>query len=279
MEKFIAELEREQEKKVIQIETMDGDNLKKALEASHLLGEGIYRLKEFVVNYKFKDDDEEIQFFKVIKPRLCSHMIYYRKVYNFEMNRPVGAVDVQRAYIKKELAQIQDYIDTRLDFYRYYRSGSTYLDNCYFMRFNPDMDLYLDSSFFERDPLFSTNCDDKVAKILANDQFEVFLKSEFENLENYKPNPGDAIYPKVGIRLEAKKTDIIELIYALHSIGSFGSASLKSVVNFIEAVFTIELGNYSRTFAEMKLRNDPAPFLRRMKNGLLERMGRNKRNK
>jgi len=50
-------------------------------------------------------------------------VIYYRKMYNFEMNRPVGDADVQKAYVKEKLTQTQEYIDTRRDFYRYYRSG------------------------------------------------------------------------------------------------------------------------------------------------------------
>ena len=119
------------------------------MEASHLLCEGIFRLKEFIISYTFKDTEEEIYFFKVIKPRLCSHVIYYRKIYNFGMNRPVGDADVQKAYVKEKLTQIQEYIDTRLDFYHYYRSGSIYLDECYFTRFNVDLDLYLDTSFFD----------------------------------------------------------------------------------------------------------------------------------
>lgn len=276
MNNFVEELEKKQQKILASIEAMDADNLKRALEASHLLGAGIYQLKEFTRNYNFETTEEEIIFFKHLKPRLCSHVIYYRKVYNFEMNRPVGDKEVQRKYICKELSNIQEYKALRLDFYRYYRDGSTHLDERYFTRFNTDMDMYLDTSFFERDPLFSTNCDDKVAKIFANDQFEVFLNTELEDIDAYSPRPGDAIYPKVGIKIKAHKTDIIELLYALHAIGSFGAASFKSVVEFIQTVFNIDLGNYTSTFCEMKIRNEPTPFLNRLIKDLLEKMGRKK---
>lgn len=274
MNKFISRLEKKQEKILARIETMDADNLKKALDASQLLGEGIYQLKEFTRTYIFKDTDSEIDFFKNIKPRLCSHVIYYRKVYNFEMNRPVGDKEVHREYICKELSNLQEYKELRLDFYRYYRDGSTYLDERYFTRFNTDMDMYLDTSFFERDPFFSTNCDDKVAKIFANDQFEVFLKSELERIDTYSPLPGDAIYPKVGIRLEANNIDILEVLLALHCYGSFGDIPKKCVIDFFEVVFNRNFGNYTRTFSEMKSRNDPVAFLNKLIDALLEHMKR-----
>lgn len=54
------------------------------------MGDAFQRLRDFITNYTFKSEAEEIEFFKVIKPRLYHRLIYYRKVYNIEMNRPVG---------------------------------------------------------------------------------------------------------------------------------------------------------------------------------------------
>lgn len=48
------------------------------------------------------------------------------------MNRPVSGPDSVKAYLNRELDNIQDYNHKRLDFYRYYRSGASYLDNVYF---------------------------------------------------------------------------------------------------------------------------------------------------
>lgn len=41
------------------------------------------------------------------------------------MNRPVSGPDSVKAYLNRELDNIQDYNHKRLDFYRYYRSGAS----------------------------------------------------------------------------------------------------------------------------------------------------------
>ncbi len=140
----------------------------KSLEASRVLADAFKQLKLFVMSHNFKNDDDEISFFKEIKPRLCFRLIYYRKVYNIEMNRPIG-IDKQREYLCDILNDINKYNSKRLDFIRYYRSGSTHLDTLYFLRDSTDAEQYLETFYHELDPKFSTNCDFKVAKILSND--------------------------------------------------------------------------------------------------------------
>jgi hypothetical protein len=274
MKVFVDKLEKEIEARLQVVETMEADMLKKALEASHILGNAFDRLKEFIVSYEFRDAEEEIHFFKNVKPRLCAHLIYYRAIYNIEMNRPVGSLEVQRTYLHKELEEIQDYINKRLDFYRYWRSGCTNLDEIYFMRDKTDMELYLESFYYELDPKFSTNYDFKVARIQANDMLQVFIQSELEALEETRYKNNDVDRYQLHIRLNAKKTDIIELLYGLDTINFFGEISLKRVTALVEKEFNIDLGNISRTFAEMKSRNTPTPFLDKMRDSLLKRMGR-----
>lgn len=109
------------------IELSDLNILKKSLEASLVLGDAFQQLREFIDSHIFNNEAEEIEFFKVIKPRLYHRLLYYRKVYNIEMNRPVG-VDSQKAYLIDEIKAINRYNTKHSDFVRYYRSGMTHLD-------------------------------------------------------------------------------------------------------------------------------------------------------
>lgn len=183
MNEFINNLEKEIEKKLKKIESADLNIMKKSLEASQVLANAFQQVKEFIGSYTFKDEAEEIQFFKEIKPRLFYRLLYYRKVYNIEMNRPVG-VDSQRAYLIDEIKAINRYNTKRSDFVRYYRSGLTHLDSIYYLRGRIDTALYLESFHYERDPMFSTNCDFKVARLKANEMLMVYLNKELEALEN-----------------------------------------------------------------------------------------------
>lgn len=272
---FVDKLQKEVRKQIGQIEALDQNILKKSLDASHVLGDAFDRLKEFITGYTFTDEAEEILFFKEIKPKIFCHLIYYRKVYNIEMHRPVASVEAQKEYLKKKLDGIQDFNDKILDFYRYYRSGANYLDAAYFVRGKPDPEQYLETFYYERDPLFSTNADFKVAKIMANDMLQAYLLSEQELLDNYMQKPGLTSFPKVKLTWTGSKTDLIELIYALDTEGCFnnGKIPLIQIAAYLESVFNIELGNnIARNFYDMRIRQQPTPFLDRLQEEILKRM-------
>lgn len=273
MKEFVHKLEKETEARLRIVEMKEADMLKKSLVASHILGEAFNSLKKFILSYEFQDASEEIHFFKNVKPRLCARLIYYRTIYNIEMNRPLGSVEAQQKYFYKELEDIQDFTNKRLDFYRYWRSGKTSLDDIYFRRGKTDMELYMESFYYELDPIFSTNYDFKVARMLANDMLQIFIRSKLDALEESRRRISDNS-TKLNVSINAKKTDIIELLYALDTLNFFEEKSLTQVTTIVEDTFNINLGNVSRTFSEMKSRNIPTPFLDKMRESLLKRMGR-----
>lgn len=271
MKPFVSALEKEIVGRLKKIESSDLNILKKSLEASLVLGDAFQRLRDFITNYTFKSEAEEIEFFKVIKPRLYHRLIYYRKVYNIEMNRPVG-VESQKAYLIDEIKAINRYNTKRSDFVRYYRSGLTHLDSLYYLRGRIDTALYLESFHYERDPMFSTNADFKVAKLLANELLSAYLKGELEALEYVKTASTDSL-PSVRLTWQDSKTDLTELIYLLDSKRSFGNVPLSQLAAYIAKVFNIQLDtNLSRTFCDMKLRNNPTPWIDKAKQALLQRM-------
>jgi len=271
MRVFINSLEKEIENRLKGIEKSNLNVLKKSLEASLVLGDAFQRLRDFIDTHIFKSEAEEIEFFKVVKPRLYHRLIYYRKVYNIEMNRPVG-VDSQRAYLIDEIKAINRYNNKHSDFVRYYLSGMTHLDTLYYRRNRNDTALYLESFHYERDPKFSTNADFKVAKLLANELLSAYLKGELEALEYVKTASDDSL-PAVRLTWQDSKTDLTELIYLLDSKRSFGNVPLTQLAAYIANVFNTQLDtNLSRTFCDMKLRNNPTPWIDKAKQALLQRM-------
>lgn len=274
MVEYSLNLKREIDTELELIESKQEDVLKKSLEASVVIGGAFKKLKKFILNYSFKDDNEEIFFFKEIKPKLCYHLIYYRKIYNIEMNRPAGA-DAKKEYLKKELDAINEYTTKRLDFIRYYRSGSIHLDELYFLRNKLDNEQYLETFYYELDPEFSTNCDFKVAKILANDMLQIYLMQELELLDANSLKHLSSGFPLVKLTWKGSKTDLIEQLYSWDTDGVFEDVPLTQLSDYIQNVFNIRLDkNLSRAFSDMKIRAVPTPFLDRLKEALLKRMGR-----
>ena len=268
MNNFLQDLNKEITQQIRQIEVAERDVLKRAYSTALILAEANSRLKTFIIDYQFKDEQEEIYFFKHAKPFLVSQLIYYCQVYNIEMNRPVGGVAVQRDYLDKELENLQDYIERRPEFYGYYRLGSTHSDESYFTRDKFVMGRqYLEDTMSEREPKYSTNCDYKLSKIMANERLEILLKSQLDELERPQEETPQLIW-------NTKKTYLIELLYALDSFRAFGRMPLKQVVIVLQRLMGIDLGNISSAFAEMRIRNEPTPFLDALKEVLLHRMKR-----
>lgn len=273
---FTTSLREEVVQKIREIESGEPNILSRSLAASEMLEEVFGRLKSFVNAYTFTSEEEEIHFFKEIKPRIFCHLLYYHKVFNIEMNRPMGSLEAQADYLNRELADISLYISRRLDFYRYIRSGAVHLDRCYFLRGNGyGEDQYRDSFYFERDPVFSTAGDFKVAKILSYDLLQVYLREQLETLgDNRLLLAQTPLIPVDSPRWTAAKALLIEVLYAWDTMGVFdnGRISLRKLQKFIEMFFDIRLGNISRTFNEMKNRENPTRNLDEMRDALRRRM-------
>jgi len=275
MLEYVAKLRKETDNAIDGIESSDSNILKKSLEASHVLADAFDKLKKFILSYEFRDEAEEITFFKEIKPKFCYRLIYYRKLYNIEINRPVAGTCKQKEYLSDELDTINKYTNKRLDFVRYYRSGSTHLDSLYFLRGRVDTEQYLETFYYELDPNFSTNCDFKVAKIMANDMLSAYLMQEIELLNDNGMKFGSFNFPATKKTWMGSKTELQEQIYSWDSASSFGDVPLTQLYDYIQNVFNIQLdGNLSRAFGDLKIRNIPTPFLDKLKNALLKRMGR-----
>ena len=129
------------------------------------LQEVLGELKAFIITYRFASPEEEIHFFKAQKPHLVSKIIYYNTVYQTELRFPSGSIEVQKAYLRSEIDRISTFFQKNLSFYQYYRTKATYLDNKYFLRGKPDIQILVDNFHYETDPQFSTSYDFKTAKI------------------------------------------------------------------------------------------------------------------
>jgi hypothetical protein len=80
--------------------------------------------------------------------------------------------------------------------------------------------------------------------------------------------------PKTSLQWTAKKTDLIELLYALDAAGCFnsGKASLNQIAVYFEEIFNTDLSHFPRDFYEMRIRLDQMPFINKLKTLLKKRM-------
>ncbi|MCH5685523.1 RteC domain-containing protein [Niabella sp. W65] len=50
----------------------------------------LFSVKKYIIENEFKNDAEEIHFFRTIKPQILGKLIYYNKVYRIETTCPVS---------------------------------------------------------------------------------------------------------------------------------------------------------------------------------------------
>ncbi|WP_340154183.1 RteC domain-containing protein [uncultured Winogradskyella sp.] len=229
----------------------------------------IEEVKKHIQEKGFKDAEEEILFFKQLKPQLVSKLIFFNSIYKIETKRPRGGDKIIRKYLNIELSKIKRYFDANLEFYKYYRTNSTHLDNKYFVRGKHDIKLSLDTYYFEADHNFTTSHDYKVAKIIANDLIQVYLEDQLNN------NSQKRIWENPPLNWTGSKTSLIELIYSLHSQGSIdnGNADIKIIAKTFENMFNIDIGDFYHSYLELKARKmNRTKFLDSLRDALIKRM-------
>ena len=214
-------------------------------------------LRKHTVNYQFRDEAEEIYFFKELKPEVLSKYMYYNKIYVIESKFPTGSDVAQKEYLYNELNSLTFYFSRNLDFYQYYRSHSTMYDKYYFVRGKADIRLCADSAQFDKDPNFSTGYDYTVAKILANEMLRIYLNQRLQLLEKKQlTNDIKISLSDFKLKWTGTKSEAIEWGYGLFAAKTlnYGNATIKEVMAFVETAFDIELGDYYRTYLSLKNR-------------------------
>ncbi|HTF29300.1 MAG TPA: RteC domain-containing protein [Flavitalea sp.] len=225
-------------------------------------------------DYKFESKDDEIYFFKNIKPDFYKLLIYYHKVYSIEISKPVEIKRFQIEYYQSELIRVREFFQDNKFFYQYLRAGETDLDEKLFLRRKIWKGISRNLEDLHVHPEFSTGYDNIISRIQAYEMLVEYLNNSIVELQGNRPliEPTPAISK---LTWTESKTAMIELAYALQSAGVFngGNAELKQIVEFLEQSLNIELGNTSRTFQEILFRKTGYTiFLDKLKAKLLERI-------
>lgn len=251
----------------------------KALHMINFIRPLFEELRGYIHKYSFRDNEEEIYFFKNIKPLILSKLIYYNDIYTLELRKPNGNKEVVKEHYKKKQSAIVDFCNNNLDFYQYYRSKAIHLDKYYFLRGHENYKLCHNCGLLDRDPLFSTCCDHRVAKMLAYDMLEIYLHQRLQDVERTEViATSRASLPDNPFRWTGTKVAAIELGYAIYAAGVLnnGNADIKEIMTYIEASFKVDLGDYYRTYLTIRERKrDRTAFLNSLIEKLLRKMDEN----
>lgn len=233
-------------------------------------------IRERVTTVAFKDNLEEIYFFKFEKPEYYALKIYEVTLFGILNQRPVGTDEMLRVYYLEELAFIARFFKQYAFLYEYYRSGFTQMDELLFLREGMAPDVLL-PEFWELDPEFSTCGDYLFSKFIAYEGLREFILGELRIIEVRalavaSPLAGD----KKWFDWTGEIINLVELGYAIYLSRQLGKdkASLTEIFRWLEVSFGVEIGIPANRFREIKRRKrlSRTHYLDHMRKVLLDYM-------
>lgn len=233
------------------------------------------RLNIAISKHTFSSASEEIKFFKEIKPQFLSGIIFHLNCLQIESGKPKADEILQLKHFNRYIKLVNQYNKANKEFYQYYHSGATHLDNYYFRRGKKDPKIIIDSYVFNFDETLSATHEFKVAKLIAYEKLTHFLKNEISKINNPGIRKLYSTRSAGNFIWSDNKVDLVELIYGLYASQSLnnGKVDISELANFFQVHFNVELGDYYRRYLEIKGRkNNPTKFLDSMREALLKKM-------
>ncbi len=272
MEKFTTNLLANLYAELQEIASEPANNILQYEKSYFVAEQKIRQLKDFMKSYHFKNQQEEIQFFKEVKPLFNREIIYFIELYHIEANKPVANGNDQKKYYEKALKRLRDFFDQNRELYNYYLTDKKDMDHIYFLRteaFAMRQPLFIS----EMDQQFSTPYSLKLAQLQAYEQLcthiNHLLGGRVPNEKGITNNETD-----YDITWSSSNVDLLELAIGLYYSGAvnFGKGGLTRVVNALQVFFKIRIGNISRTMMSMEIRKkDQTPFLHGLEKSVVKK--------
>jgi hypothetical protein len=219
-----------------------------------LINQAVAKLKEFLKNTSFTSRDDEIFFFKQIRPKILSYKIGVSLRYNLSVNEPIGTTDIVIHYFEDVLKGFQTLFKLNSFYYQYYRNQFTELDHLYFIREADHSQIPL-PELTDPEHQDSTPMSDLYAKFIAYEQTHYDIIKRVTSLTNRQdiviPNETD-----LDLKWTGEVVNIVELAYGLWLTGQLnnGNASLNQIVRWLELNLDVNIGIAQRKFTEISRR-------------------------
>lgn len=229
--------------------------LQKSERSSAVVRSALNEIKAFILGYHFKDQVEEIYFFKEVKPQFMRELIYYNEVYEIEAHKPVGGKDQFLNYYEKEVERIRQYFVRHQILYNYYRTDKSEYDELFFTRESGN-EPNATGNPMDIDSRVCTVQSYRLSKLQGFEMVNDYLQQCIFKLTNPELTSAEGAEYKFSSLWTDSKAALIELAYALQARGSVnnGKGDLNKIIADLEMVFNVRLGNFYRVYQSIRMR-------------------------
>lgn len=251
-----------------QLQYSISDHSNRANRALQLIRNTLKLFRSSICIKGFETQEDEIRFFKHIKPQVTSYLIFYTHIFEIESKKLVLTPEQLEKYIDRKRKDFRYQTYDNLEFVNYYKSGYKHLDKIYFLRNSEFTPLNQQGVFGFRDPEFTTPYDHVATLVLAHELFLNYLEPSLKAKE-------DSSYKL--LKWTDSKASLIELIYALNESGAIndGKTDIKTICAEFERIFNFELKDVYSTYRDITLRKtDRTKFLTKLTDSFEDRVSR-----
>lgn len=236
--------------------------------------QAIADLKALLNQQPFSSTDEEIQFFKHLKPQFIARQLFALDVFTIEAGKPVDTAEVVKSYFEQELKYIRKYYDQNKLMHQYYLLDGTELDSLLFVRnAQPPGSLIPDVQGF--DPHFSTPGDYIFARFITNERIQEFLTDRL-----YSPQEAETLSGitkrKATLKWTGEAINLAEMAYGIWLTGQVnnGNAGIAEIMSWLEVNFQINIGRPFRRWQAIsgRKRVSQVKYIDQMKIAILKRL-------
>ncbi len=134
------------------------------------------KIRELLKSSNFKNQVEEIEFFKIIKPQFRALREYYALMYHALLFCEAATEEDQKQFWSRESTRLEKFIQQNSAFYQYYKSGANNQDASWFVKekVKQAMDI-------PPDELYSTPYTRLAAQLLALEKYDAYIKKKIDN--------------------------------------------------------------------------------------------------
>ncbi|RYY52303.1 MAG: hypothetical protein EOO09_21790 [Chitinophagaceae bacterium] len=243
---------------------------------SGLCEASLEKMRDVVRLGYFEQEDDEIRFFKVLKPTVVSWHLFFGMVLKATEERPVGDKRLLGRFYAKRMESIRAFFRRHRHMLRYYRSGEVGLDRLLFLRNAAGAVPWVGRPGLDTDPRFSTGADLLLAKLMAYERLYGLYAGEMAKLEALRSGAGKVYGPEISqVRWTGEAVNLIELAYGIYLQGQIDST--VGVVEFFERLggfFGVKLGVPKRGFEDIKRRKrlSKTHFIDKMRDSIISKI-------
>jgi len=270
-ELWLEELERE----MGDISILEPAPIERLKMSVSLVDGYLEKLRKYVQKQPFKSIEDEIYFFKKVKPEFYNWRIYAFERYGVESWIPITNEQNQREFFISELKALDRFFRLHDFHYQYFRMGAFELDSLFFVRSVQTSDSTILPNVADPDPEFATRGDYLFSKFMALERLRSWVVGKILALDGMSPQVG---FIKSGSKLKwtGESINLIEVAYGFWLTGQInnGNASVSEIVRWLEETLQISIGRAYRRWTEIsrRERSTATKYLDRMRETISDRL-------